>query len=79
MLMKCAEWRTLEKIDQIPLFGENDSTPFLCAIRGYKCQPDVNIDPLAKTVPSFSKFYPYLGGIAYHKFDKSGSPVLVSN
>ncbi|KAJ3306906.1 hypothetical protein HDU76_004733 [Blyttiomyces sp. JEL0837] len=66
-------WRIKAKIDSLEMFGPE--APFLVAVRGLsKDIPDANVDPSAgKLYP----FYPYMGGICFHKFDKDGYPIII--
>ncbi|KAJ3129289.1 cytosolic factor, phosphatidylinositol/phosphatidylcholine transfer protein [Nowakowskiella sp. JEL0407] len=75
MLLNYLTWRINNKIDELPNHGID--APLLCAVRGYKCIKDGNYDPNVEGVSeSFRKFADYLGGSAYHKFDKTGTPIF---
>ncbi|KAJ1553273.1 cytosolic factor, phosphatidylinositol/phosphatidylcholine transfer protein [Nowakowskiella sp. JEL0078] len=83
MLVACINWRIENKIDLLPRHGID--APLLTPeklkdfkVRGYKCIADGKLEPSDPLMnPEFVKFFPHLGGSAFHKFDKQGNPLFI--
>ncbi|KAI7832443.1 CRAL-TRIO domain-containing protein [Gamsiella multidivaricata] len=77
-LLASLEWRTTNKVDDLPIPGPKNSNGVMYAVRGWYSVPDANIEPNQPNVPEHAvRLQKYMGGSCLHKWDKAGRPIYI--